>query len=53
MLNLTFIFGVYPVRKFLIFQRDGSGSALNPVFALKGILSLSPLQTAGFSNGVK
>jgi len=37
----------------LNFQRDGSHRALNPVFALKGILPPSPLQAAGLSNGVK
>jgi hypothetical protein len=44
---------VNPVRKSLIFQRGGSHRALNPVFALKGIISSSSLQAAGLSNGVK
>jgi len=54
---------VNPVRKSSTFQRGGSprktfgllrGShgALNPVFALKGIISSPPLQAAGLSNGV-
>jgi len=44
---------VNPVRKSSTFQRGGSHEALNPVFALKGIKSSSPLQAAGLSNGVK
>ena len=44
---------VNPVRKSSTFQRGGSHGALNPVFALKGIISSSPLQAAGLSNGVK
>jgi hypothetical protein len=36
----------------LNFQRDGSHRALNPVFALKGILPSFP-QAVGLSNGVK
>jgi len=43
---------VNPVRKSSTFQRGGSHGALNPVFALKGIISSSPLQAAGLSNGV-
>jgi len=34
---------VNPVRRSLNFQRDGSHRALNPVFALKGILPPPPL----------
>jgi hypothetical protein len=43
---------VNPVRKSSTFQRGGEHGALNPVFALKGIISSSPLQAAGLSNGV-
>ena len=43
---------VNPVRRFSTFQREGSYGALNPVFAPKGILSSTPLQAAGLSNGV-
>jgi hypothetical protein len=54
---------VNPVRKPSTFERGGSHGALNPVLALKGIISSSPLQTpieaelrtgqaAGLSNGV-
>jgi len=43
---------VNPVRKSSTFQRGSSHGALNPVFALKGIISSSPLQAAGLSNGV-
>ena len=43
---------VNPVRKSSTFQRGGSHGALNPVFALKGIIYSSPLQAAGLSNGV-
>ena len=43
---------VNPVRKSSTFQRGGSHGALNPMFALKGIISSSPLQAAGLSNGV-
>ena len=42
---------VNPVRKSSTFQRGGSHGALNPVFALKGIIYSSPLQAAGLSNG--
>jgi hypothetical protein len=44
---------VNPVRKSSTFQRKGSHGALNSMFAPKGILSSSPLQAAGLSNGVK
>jgi hypothetical protein len=55
---------INPVRKSSTFQRGGSftplekvsnraSGALNPVFALKGIKSSSPLQAVGLSNGVK
>jgi len=55
---------VNPVRKSSTFQRGDSHGALNPVFALKVIISSprkrpevlrgsSPLQAAGLSNGVK
>ena len=44
--------GVNSVRKSKTFQRGGSHGALNPVFALKGIIASSPLQAAGLSNGV-
>jgi hypothetical protein len=43
---------VNPVRKFSTFQRDGEHRALNPMFAKKRIVSLSPLQAMGLSNGV-
>jgi len=54
---------VNPVRMSSTFQLDDSHGALNPVFALKGILSSSPIQApieaglrtrqaVGFSNGV-
>jgi hypothetical protein len=39
----TFIEKVNPVRKSSTFQQGGSHGALNPVFALKGIISSSPL----------
>ena len=44
---------VNPVRKSSTFQREGSHGALNPLFVPKGTLSLSPLEAAGLSNGVK
>jgi hypothetical protein len=55
MLHAIFIIvtEVNPVRKSSTFQRGGSHGALNPVFALKGIITSSPLQAAGLSNGVK
>ena len=66
MLHAIFIIvtEVNPVRKSSTFQRGGSHGALNSVFALKGIISSSPLQApieaelrtgqaAGLSNGVK
>jgi hypothetical protein len=55
MLHAIFIIvtGVNPVRKSSTFQRGGPHGALNPVFALKGIITSSPLQAAGLSNGVK
>jgi hypothetical protein len=54
---------INPVRKSSTFQRGGSftplekvsnraSGALNPVFALKGIIPSPPLQAAGLSNGV-
>jgi hypothetical protein len=43
---------VNPVRKSSTFQRGSSRGVLNPVFALKGIISSSPLQAARLSNGV-
>jgi HD superfamily phosphohydrolase YqeK len=48
-----FKFDVNPVRKSSTFQRDGSHGALDPMFAEKGIVSSSPLQAVGLSNGVK
>ena len=51
--DFTLLSEVNPVRKSSTFQRGGSHGALNPVFALKGIISSSPLQAAGLSNGVK
>jgi len=52
-ISLPLKWNVNPVRRSSTFQREGSHGALNPVFAPKGILSSSPLQAAGLSNGVK
>jgi hypothetical protein len=43
-INPNLVNSVNPVRKSSTFQRGGSHGALNPVFALKGIISSSPLQ---------
>jgi len=51
--DFTLLSEVNPVRKSSTFQRGGSHGALNPMFALKGIITSSPLQAAGLSNGVK
>jgi hypothetical protein len=52
-LSSMMICNVNPVRRSSTFQREGSHRALDPVFAPKGILSSSPPQAAGISNGVK
>jgi glycerophosphoryl diester phosphodiesterase len=44
---------VNPVRRSSTFQWKSSQGALNPLLAAKRILSSSPLQAAGLSNGVK
>jgi len=51
-LHMKSIFPVNPVRRSSTFQRERSHGALNPVFVPKGILSSSPVQAAGLSNGV-
>ena len=62
--DFTLLSEVNPVRKSSTFQQGGSHGALNPVFALKGIITSprkrpevlrgsSPLQAAGLSNGEK